>query len=271
MRLIRLRDLYPIWSIFVLTLLAHGLSGCVTTGMVSPETAHQTQLGTVAIIATEAVPELHFEGFVHGKGAGAAIGGGGTFAACLGGFGSGSCSGSMCGGAAILMLGICAIAGLIGGVVGAAAAPSADQAAQGEAVLTQAFEVRTIQNSLRNAVVDAALLAGVKLASPPESIEREAVAKRDYRQLASHGINTVLETTLTKAGTEGFGINAPSTAYMQVHVRLIDTSSNIERFATDYTYQGRRLDLAEWSANQAKPLSEELDKGYRTLGTHIAE
>ncbi len=177
----------------------------------------------------------------------------------------------MCGGAVILMLGICSIVGLVGGVVGATTAPSADQVTQSEATLTQAFEVRTIQNSLRNAVVDAALSAGVQLASPPEDIEREAVAKRDYRQLASQGIHSVLETTLTKAGTMGFGINAPSTAYMQVHVRLIDTASNSERFATDYTYEGRRLDLAGWSADQAKPLIDELDKGYRTLGTHIAE
>lgn len=269
MQLTSLRSFPVIWTAFIL--LAHVLAGCSTTGKINPDTAYQAQLGKVAIVATEQVPELRFEGFVRSKGTAAVAGGGGMFASCMGGLGGGSCSGSVCGGVVLLMLGICGIAGLVGGVIGAASAPSADQVIQSEAVLTQTFEVRTVQNALRNAVVDAALLAGAQLASPPEDTEREALAKGDYRQFAGYGINTVLETSVTKAGTVGIGINDPSTAYMQVHVRLIDTSDNTERFATDYTYQGRRLDLAGWSANHAKPLADELDKGYRTLGTHIAE
>lgn len=247
------------------------LAGCATTEKPAHDMTYQSRLGNVAIIATQQAPELRFEGFVRGKGAGAAFGAGGIFASCLGSMGGGGCSGSLCGGVVLLMLGICGVAGLVGGVAGAVAAPNADQATEREAALTQAFEVRTIQNSLRNAVVDGALAAGVIVASPPEDATREAAASGNYRPLASHGVNTVLETTLTKAGTSGVGINDPSTAYMEVHVRVVDVTSNTERLAADYLYQGRRLDLAGWSANQARPMIDELDRGYRTLGNQVAE
>jgi hypothetical protein len=238
---------------------------------VRPDTSHQEHLGQVTVISLEQVPELKFEGFVRGKGTGAVIGGGGAFAACLGGMGGGGCSGSMCGAAFILMLGICGIAGLVGGVVGAATAPSADQVATSESLMARTFEVRTIQTSVRQAVEDAARAAGVKLTQLPEEDIRAVSANQDYRSLAILGIDTVLETALTKAGTAGIGINDPSTAYMQVHVRLVDTHSNTEKYSNDFLYYGRRLDLAGWSANQAKPLIDELNKGYRTLGTHIYE
>jgi hypothetical protein len=238
---------------------------------VRPDTSHQDQLGQVTVISIEQAPELKFEGFVRGKGTGAVVGGGGTFAACMGGMAGGGCSGSMCGAAFILMLGICGIAGLVGGVVGAVTAPGADEVTTSESLLTRVFEVRTIQTSLRQSVEDAARAAGVKLTQLPEEEIRAVATTRNYQSLAALGIDTVLETTLTKAGTAGIGLNDPSTAYMQVHVRLVGTHDNAEKYSNDFTYYGRRLDLAGWSANQAKPLIDELNKGYRTLGTHIYE
>lgn len=238
---------------------------------VRPDTSHQDHLGQVTVISIEQVPELKFEGFIRGKGTGAAVVGGGTFAACLGGMGGGGCSGSMCGGAYILMLGVCGIAGLVGGVVGTVTAPSTDQVTTRESLMARTFEVRSIQTSVRQAVESAALAAGVKLTQLPEEEIRAVAINRDYRSLTFLGIDTVLETVLTKAGTAGSGINDPSTVYMQVHVRLVDTRSNAEKYSNDFMYYGRRLDLAGWSANQAKPLIDELNKGYRTLGTHIYE
>ncbi len=252
-------------------LLGLALLGCASTGNKAPDTAHQTQPGTVLVVATESVPELKFEGFVRGKAAGAAAGAGGTFAACMGGMGGGACGGAACGALIILLLGVCGIAGLIGGVAGAAAAPSADAAAASEAILARAFEVRTIQDAVSNGVVEAASRAGLRLATAPGDTVQAAVAGKDYRSLANHGVNTVLETTLTEAGTSGAGINSPSQAYMRVRVRLIDTASNAERHAADYLYQGRSLDLAGWSAQQAQPLLDELARGYRTLGAQIYE
>jgi len=257
--------------IFFLVPLVIALSGCASLENRAPETGYQVRLGTVAVVSSERAPEIKFEGFDRGKVASAATAAGDTFARCLGGIGGGGCSGSFCGAVVIVMLGICGIAGLIGGLAGAAEAPNLDQVLEGEAMLASALEVRTIQNSVRDAVMDSALLAGVKLATPPEDVVRNAAKTGDYRALAGHGVDTVLETKLTVAGTSGAGINDPSTVYMQVHVRLLDTASNAEQYATDYLYSGRRLTVAGWSDQQAKPLINELEKGYRVLGKHIYE
>ncbi len=259
------------FAFFSLLQLAIALSGCASLEYRPPNTEYQTQLGTVAVVALERAPELKFEGFARGKVAGAATGAGNAFAACISGVGSPGCSGSVCGAVLIVMLGICGIAGMVGGVAGAATAPNLDQVLAREALLSRALEIRTIQHAIRDAVLDSALAAGVKLATLPEDVVRNAADKGDYRALARHDVRTVLETTLTEVGTSGAGINDPSTVYMQAHVRLVDTASNAERFATDYLYVGRRLTLAEWSAQQAKPLTNELEKGYRILGQHIYE
>ncbi len=245
------------------------VSGCATMDQAAPDVAYQWNLGQVAVVATEQEPEFKFEGFVRGKGEGAAIGAGGTLAACLAGFSGGSCTGWACGGAMIIVIGVCGIATLVGGVAGAVAAPSADQVTASEASFSRAVEIRTVQQSMRQAVEAAAQAAGVRLASLPEEVTRDAAAARDYRLLQPLGVDTVLETTLTKAGTSGAGINSPSLAYMEVHVRLVDTATNTEKHSADYRYLGRRLDLEGWSAQQAKPLIDELDKGYRSLGGHI--
>lgn len=253
----------------LLFLLLTVLNGCASMRNTPADTTYQDRLGQVTVIAIEQAPELKFEGFVRSKGGGAAFAGGGTFTACMTGIGH--CSGSMCGAALLLMLGVCGVAGLVGGVAGAVTAPSAEQVAASEAAMARVFEVRTIQESVRHSVEEAALAAGIELRQLPEQEIRAAAATKDYRLLAALGIDTVLETTLRKAGTTGSGLNDPVTAYMEVHVRLVDTASNSERYSTDYLYQGRRLDLASWSANQAKPLIDELNRGYRTLGNHISE
>lgn len=254
-----------------MALLAALLVGaCANTGNVASDVGHQQQLGRVAVVAPQELPELRFEGFARGKAQGAAIGGGGSFAACLGSAGGGGCSGAVCGAALILLVGICGVAGLVGGVAGAATAPSADQVAASEATLATAVEARTIQESLRREVVDAALAAGIVLVDLPAAETSAVAATRDYRALAAHGVDTVLETTLTHAGTAGMGINSPAAAYMEVRVRLVDVASQQERHVASYRYEGRRRKLAAWSADQGKALSEELAQGYRRLGAHIA-
>lgn len=246
------------------------LAGCAAVEPKPLVAYDQGRLGTVAVVATDKAPDLKFEGFMRSKPAGAAAGGGGVFLQCLGGMG-GSCSGSVCGAVFLVMLGVCGVAGAVGAMAGAAAAPSADQAAATEAVLARVYEVRTIQESLHTSLTDAALAAGVTLASLPEAVARQAVAAGDYRSLSSQGVDTVLETTLTNAGTSGSGINDPSMAYMEVRARLVKAETNAELFSAEFQYQGRRLGVEGWAALEGKYLVEELGNGYATLGRHIAE
>lgn len=247
-----------------------GLVGCATLDAGPPDTAYQATLGEVAVVATEQSPTLGFHGFAHGKGEGALTGAGGTFAACLSG-GGGGCSGSACGAALLLMLGICGVAGLVGGIAGAAEAPDASVAAASEARLAQAVEIRTVQAALRDQVFAAAQLRGAHLRNVPPALAQEAAATGDYRSLAEFGVDSVVETGLVEAGTRGSGINAPVGVHLRARVRVLATADNGERLVADYLYQGRHRRLAEWAADDGRPLKTELEAGYRALGEHIYE
>ncbi|HEX5804410.1 MAG TPA: hypothetical protein VFY24_15440, partial [Azospira sp.] len=229
----------------------------------------QSGLGNVAVVAAETAPELSFAGFASGKGEGAARAGGGVFFECLSGLGH--CGGDFCGAVLVIMLGVCGVAGLVGGIAGAAEAPDADSVAGNIARLADVVEARQIQQHLRRSIEDAASAAGTVVVRVPEAVARAALAAGDYRPLALHGADSVLETTLTRVGTEGSGIDDPVGVYMQVRVRVVDTVSNETRHVAEYAYQGRRLALGGWAANAGKPLQEELERGYRRLGTHIRD
>jgi hypothetical protein len=79
----------------------------------------------------------------------------------------------------------------------------------------------------------------------------------------------VLETSVTRAGTRGGGINAPIAAYLEARTRLVRTADNVEIWAAHHVYMGGRRKLSEWSADGGEPLVRALADGYRTLGAHI--
>lgn len=261
------------WRGFVAALfVAVFAAGCATTGEPPPpgtglDTSHQELLGNVAVVATETPPEISFAGFARSKPSGAAQAGGGLFLQCLGGIGG--CHGDFCGVALLFMLGVCGVAGIVGGIAGAAEAQSADTVAERELRLGSVVEVRQIQQQLRTSIEDAAAAAGTVVVRIPEDEARAAVAAGDYRPLALRGVDSVLETTLTKVGSEGFGIDDPVAVYMQVRVRVVDTVANAQRYVSEYRYEGRRLDLGAWAASGGRPLLDELARGYSRLGAHI--
>lgn len=255
---------------FMLALVTVLQAGCVATPKV-PETQHQAGLGDVAVVASGPAPEISFEGFAHNKGVGAAKGAGATFLTCLGGLGQGSCTGFVCGAFAVLWLGFCGAATVVGGTVGATVAPSGSESKAAEATMTSALDAKTIQNSLRIQVELSAQGANRFLAPlSPQSMET-ASQQRDYRMLSAEGVDTVLEVALTRVGTQGGGINPPLQFYMQAHVRLVRTSDNSELTSDDYQYIGPSMKLDEWSANNANPLLKAIENGYEVLGAHIFE
>lgn len=249
------------------------LAGCASVAespaAVAIDTAHQEFLGNIAVVATEQVPEIKFEGFARSKGSAAAMAGGEAFFGCVGGIGH--CTGDFCGAVLLLALGICGVAGLLSGALGAAEAQHKEDIVERVSRLGSVVEYRQIQQQLRGSIEQAAAAAGTIVVKVPDEEVRAAIAAGDYRSLAYRGVDTVLETTLTRVGTEGAGIDDPVAVYMQVHVRLIDTVSNEPRYATDYRYEGRRLDLGGWAASKGQPLLDELERGYRRLGAHIRD
>ena len=242
-------------------------SGCSTLERDVPRTDHQGTLGAVAVIAATREPEIKLEGFARGAGEAAAAGAGKTFLMCAGMMPG--CGSVLCAPFIIVWMGACGVAGAVGGVVGATSAPSAEAVQAAEANWSAAFTANTMQDLLRAEVASAALAHGTRIASISPESAQDASRVRDYRPLATAGVETVLEVALTKAGTQGSGVNRPLLAYMQAHVRLVRVSDNSEIFAADYSYEGERLKLSEWSAGGGKRLLSTLERGYKTLGAYI--
>lgn len=248
-------------------------SGCATTVPAPAQTRHQASVNPdkMVVVAGAGNPEIRLEGFVHGKVEGAAAAGGSTFVACASGLArGGGCSGAFCGAVVILWLGVCGVAGTVGGVVGAVTTPKASKIRTAEATLQSALDARTIQESLREQVVVAGSAAGVRLSTL--TLEgAAAAAPRDYRPLRDAGVEHVLEVALAKVGTDGSGTNSPIALVMQAQVRMVRTADNTEVFSSTYDYSGKRLKLAEWSADQGKRLLDALQVGYEALGRQIYE
>lgn len=253
-----------------LTLLVFTLqSGCSGLQVREPETGWRDSLGRVAIVGAGGVPDIAFEGFARGKGEGAVHGAGSAFAGCMGGMGSGGCSGEFCGAAMIIMLGICGVAGVVGGVLGAGRATAADQVQESEQVLSGVLQPAAIQEELVRRLAGRVEAQGMTLAEPGREAVAQAMAAGDYSPLAGRGVDTVLEVALTRAGTRGAGGSAPVQLYMETRVRVVRAADNSELFSADYEYPGRRQKLAEWSAGRGETLLRELQNGYAALGDHI--
>ncbi len=246
--------------------------GCGTSGPLVPASEHRAVLDKVAVVAGTQQPEISFKGFARDKGEGAVSGAGRTLMACVEPLGKGSCSGSICGAAVILWLGVCGVATAVGGVAGAVAAPTGGDVRAAEATLSNALDPKAISESLRDQVASAGHAGGSDLivAVAPEKAPNTAQTS-DYRPLAGLGVKTVLESTLTHVGTRGAGINDPLQIYMQANVRIVQTLDNSELFSKGYEYLGEKLTLSAWSAGQGKRMQQALVKAYEALGTHIYE
>jgi hypothetical protein len=245
--------------------------GCATIS--TPKIQHQNSLGKVAVVASLQQPEIKLEGFPHGKAAGAAIGAGGAILFCAG-FSSISALWVGC----APCFNACSEALVpVGIVIVAAASPNSEIVHGAERKFNVATDALTIQDALRDQVVSSALARKDNLIAGTSKSFQIAAQNSDYRSLSSEGVDTVLEVSLIKVGTEhqdpsdtaGLGFDPPLCLSMTAHVRLIRTTDNLEIFSADYVYQGKTLYLAGWASYQAEPLLSELKLGYETLGSHI--
>jgi hypothetical protein len=237
-------------ALAVLVTVVH--AGCASLPPQVPTAPGATALGRVAVVAGGGTPEIKFEGFVHGRAGGAAIGSGVTFLSCVSIGASSTCAGPFCGPMAVLWLGVCGAASVVGGVAGAVAAPSAETVRGAEARLHAALDVDTIHDSLRQQIELAARAHG---AVP--------VSRKDA--------DTLLEASIVRAGTAGAGIDAPIELRMRAQVRLLRAATGEELYRAEYTHLGERLKLAQWAEGDGEHLLRGLERGYAALATHIAE
>jgi hypothetical protein len=217
-----------------------------------PAAPEAAALGRVAVVAGTEEPEIRFEGFARGRTEGAVKGGGVTFLSCASLMAQGACSGPVCGAFAVLWLGVCGVAGIVGGVAGASRAQSGTDVRSAEGRLQAVLDVRTVQEALRDGIEAAARARGASIAVRAEA-------------------DTLLEATLTKAGTQGAGIDAPVEARMEVRVRLLRAADGAEFIRAQYLHLGERHKLAEWAAEGGAPLLRALGRGYEALAEQIAD
>ncbi|SDT10970.1 hypothetical protein [Pseudomonas oryzae] len=248
-------------------------SGCAGLQQMAaaPDTRRQADLGRVAVIAAGHQPDIHLEGFARNKLSGAASSAGSTFVHCLEPIGQSHCSGDFCGAVLILWFGVCGVAGMVGGVVGAVKAPSGRSVHQAEGDLHKAVEAGEIQEALRRQVEQAAVAHGDAAVSVEAPVARAAAREGDYRPLADSGVDSVLEVALSEVTTLGPAIDQPLQLLMQARVRLIRTADNRELRADEFLYQGERNLQAQWAAGGGTRLVQALQAGYAALGTHIHE
>ena len=231
--------------------LAAALAGCAMQPQVPPGPGAAV-LGRTAVIAGKEAPQIRFEGFARSRGEGAAYAGALTFLSCAGLPAGSICAGPYCGGFLVLWLGVCGAASLVGGAVGAGMAPGADAVRDAEARMRAALDANAIQESLRQQVEIAARAHGARPA-PGEQAD------------------TLIEVTLTNAGTAGAGIDAPVGLHMTARVRALRAADSTELYRAQYVHEGARLKLAEWAANGGERLLRALDAGYAALAAHIAD
>lgn len=243
-------------------------TGCATAPPTVPGSDHQAGLGAVVVVAGQGTPEVRFEGFSRGRGAGALTAADTTFVTCLSAL-NGRCQGSACGGLVLFWLAFCGVASAVGGVVGAVTAPSAAAVREAETTLGAGVQGQALQESLRTQIEAAARAAGTPLVPMPAEFLRQAASSGDYRLLAAAGGDSVLEATITRAGTRGGGINAPTQGYLEARVRLLRAADGRELFAADYSYLGPRRTLGEWALRDGAALRETFADGYAALGAHI--
>lgn len=227
-------------------------AGCASLPSQVPSAPGAAALGRVAVVAGGDTPEIKFEGFVHGRVGGAALGSGVTFLSCMSIGASSTCAGPFCGPMAMLWLGVCGAASVVGGVAGAIAAPSAETVHGAEVRLHAALDVDMIHDSLRQQIELAVRANG---AVP--------VSRKDA--------DTLIEASIVRAGTAGAGIDAPIELRMQARIRLLRAATGAEFYRAEYTHLGERLTLAQWAERDGERLLRGLERGYEALATHIAE
>lgn len=229
--------------------------------------------GRLAVMPAPELPAVEFGGYLRGKGEGAAAGAVGGGLDCLAALGHGACSGSVCGAAVLLMLAICGTASAVSAVVGAVTTPDTEAIEQREQALQYATYNVLVQKPLRDYMVSAALENFADVMDF-QTLGADSSEPRDYRSFATLGIETVLETGLTRVYLDNVAVSERDPAslqlYMEGKLRVIRSRDNqLLREETVRYHAGPSRPLEEWSAHNGKLLAEELEKGYEPLASYL--
>jgi len=94
----------------------------------------------------------------------------------------------------------------------------------------------------------------------------------DYRPLASHGIDTIVETNVLKIELAGEGyINPPLNVHVTARVRLIRAADNTSLYERKFDYSSKDHKLTEWAANDAQLFCKVVARANEVLSGEIVD
>jgi len=241
--------------------------------------AQRASLGAVGVVQIALMPKGDVAvgprgkaaGAAHGAGAGALAGAGGALSGL-----NGWCSDALgCVAALVIVVPIFAAGGAVYGAVhGAAVAVPEDKASDIERELSSALSGAQVSVNLQSEVLKSALQSGVPNIRGIDPIAAMAAgAPVDYRTLSGSGVKTVLEVGFAHVALQGGGGDDPELVLVaQAVVRLVDVRTNAELYRSDaFQYASQRHRFSEWSADQARPLREELERATGALAASIVD
>ena len=266
-------------------LLLLGALGCAHTPPTPLSEEVKAQLGRMALAAARYAPEIEYG--IPGQG-----GAGGAVIGAAKGLGLGTLTAAVC----FVTIGHVPEACVLAlGTPYFVVRYAVDQARQGvpheeiapgEAAVKGTFAARDYHEALRDQVPPLVLARTGQLVSPLPDLGPATPAENcSYRNLAPHGIDTVLEITVQRVALQPNGIRSSASASIwsigadelnpvlhlvaTTRTRVIKTVDESVLFNATRQHDGRGATFTEWSVNDAQLLRDELEQFLPRLASEI--
>jgi hypothetical protein len=244
----------------------------------TPDQREQLLIGNIALISINTMPEFDIDKPANGRlessfkkgltwGVASLAGG-------LSGLGTGGCGGDFCGAALVLMLGLAATMGVVGGLTGSIV--GAVQANPSEAAEIKSKELMLklagmqLQDGLRaNLVFNAKAKNNTRL-SEIQVPNCSSLDNVNDQALVTNEVRTTMSATINYIGLKGSWDNDPSLKLIikaQVALRKLGTGKNY--YNNEFVYEGDEKKFSEWIGQNGDVLRDEINNGVLDVADKI--
>lgn len=243
--------------------------GCATRPP-SVDLHWQLRNEVTALIPARLQTELSLVPFAVGRPSGALEGAGMGFVGCLQGWG-GHCSGSMCGAALLIILGVAVTCSAVGAVAGAIQATPADEAGtMVDAIDEVTRQLASHLNLTRKVLARAGEVDGLTVALVDEEELAWMEEPDRWRAVQSRGFVNALEVGVTEIEfIGGSGSDPELVLHMVARARLIDLATGKEKYREEFHSAASSRRYSQWAANQGALMKSAVEQGLESLGADI--
>lgn len=261
-------------KLFLILFLISGVMACATgapeyPGYLSADyDSHIPGMSRVALITDLTPPEIESVDLGFTKGEGATKGAAAGALEGLGGALSGmsGCSGEFCGAALLLVLPIFMFFGaVVGAASGVDSGYSADMLAEAEANAKNMLDSAVLQVELLDRARDyGSENLDLEFIRIPGTDPETLTDKPDYKDLSAKSIDAVLEVELLR-------LSMKDSLKIEARARLISVNTGAVISDEQYTFLSEHHKLETWLANDAKLLTDAIQRGLQTLAEDIVD